>query len=326
MENMDRLCERVEALERQTHRLARQLRWWRGIACSVLGLGLLTWVLQVANAADAQSRTLADRVALLRDEVAALRDKLGHIMSATDAQGLPEVVITGANLRIVNGLGRTDCTDEQGTPIPGCPNGLGNLIVGYNEPRGSEPDRRAGSHNIVVGIRNNFSRIGGIVVGEWNEINGDFAVVSGGHENAATGRWAVISGGQKNGASGESAVVSGGQKNTASGRWAVVSGGDTNTASGESAVVSGGGGNTASEVFAVVSGGSGNTADGFAAVVSGGGRNTAKGLLASVSGGLFTMASGDFASVSGGQENTASGFEASVRRGRRSPLGVRERP
>jgi hypothetical protein len=255
----------------------------------------LTWALQVGNTVDAQSRTLADRVAILQDEIARLRDKFLHITSATDAQGLPEVIITGANLRVVNGLGRTDCTDEQGTPLPGCPNGLGNLIVGYNEPRGSEPDRRMGSHNIVVGIRSNFSRFGGVVIGDWNEISGDFA------------------------------VVSGGQRNTASGRWAVVNGGDNNTASGESALVSGGGGNTASEELAVVCGGASNTADGFGAAVSGGGNNTAKGALTSISGGLFNMASGDFASISGGRENTASGFEASLRRGRRSPRGAQER-
>jgi len=72
-----------------------------------------------------------------------------------------EVVITGANLRIVNGLGSTLTT-----------NGLGNLIVGYNELRqefggcsGSTgpfcTDSRTGSHNVVVGRANNFSSFGG---------------------------------------------------------------------------------------------------------------------------------------------------------------------
>ena len=45
-----------------------------------------------------------------------------------------EVTIKGANLHLVNGLGQTDCVDEE-EPIPDCPNGLGNLIVGYNELR-----------------------------------------------------------------------------------------------------------------------------------------------------------------------------------------------
>ena len=30
----------------------------------------------------------------------------------------------------MNGLGRTDC-EAEGVPIPDCPKGLGNLIVGY---------------------------------------------------------------------------------------------------------------------------------------------------------------------------------------------------
>ena len=47
-------------------------------------------------------------------------------------------------LHIVNGLGSTDCTDEERNEIPDCPNGLGNLIVGYNEPSGGE-DFRTGS-------------------------------------------------------------------------------------------------------------------------------------------------------------------------------------
>jgi hypothetical protein len=48
-----------------------------------------------------------------------------------------EVVITGANLRIVNGPGRTVCGPED-NPIPDCPNGFGNLIVGYPKLRGDE--------------------------------------------------------------------------------------------------------------------------------------------------------------------------------------------
>jgi hypothetical protein len=60
-----------------------------------------------------------------------------------------EVVISGANLRIVNGLGSTDTT-----------NGVGNLIVGYNEPRQFDlPDIRTGSHNVVVGQEHNLIKV-----------------------------------------------------------------------------------------------------------------------------------------------------------------------
>jgi hypothetical protein len=114
----------------------------------------------------------------------------------------------------VNGLGRTDCGSEE-EPIPDCPNGLGNLIVGYNEVRFEcSPDpcinTRTGSHNVVVGQFHNFSRVGGLVVGLLNEISGDFASVSGGQFNTASGGTAVVSGGCCNTASGSNASVSGG--------------------------------------------------------------------------------------------------------------------
>jgi hypothetical protein len=43
-------------------------------------------------------------------------------------------------------------------------NGLGNVIIGYNEPRGGG-DNRSGSHNLVVGSRNNYASYGGFVGG-----------------------------------------------------------------------------------------------------------------------------------------------------------------
>jgi len=111
--------------------------------------------------------------------LAALEYKLQYITG-----GPNEVVITGANLRIVNGLGRTSTT-----------NGLGNLIVGYNESREPEPDVRTGSHNVIVGSFHNFSSFGGLAVGIRHEISGPFASVSGGEGNTAGGNFASVSGG-----------------------------------------------------------------------------------------------------------------------------------
>jgi hypothetical protein len=45
---------------------------------------------------------------------------------------------------------------------------VGNLIVGYNEPREFEENIRTGSHNVVVGQQHNFSRVGGLVVDRFN--------------------------------------------------------------------------------------------------------------------------------------------------------------
>jgi hypothetical protein len=133
----------------------------------------------------------------------------------------------------VNGLGRTDCGPED-EPIPDCPNGLGNLIVGYNEPRPEGfVNFRTGSHNVVVGQQHNFSGFGGLVVGFFNEISGDFASVSGGRENAANGVFASVSAGALNRADGERSSVSGGFVNTASGAFSSVSGGNNRTAAGQ---------------------------------------------------------------------------------------------
>jgi hypothetical protein len=124
---MDQLQTRLDALEQQMHAVTRRLHWWRGLACGAVVLAGLTWalpaVLAQEEAAQGGQRGLAQRVA-------ALEQLLKHF----SREG-KEIFITRANLHIVNGLGQTDCGEEQGEPIPNCPNGLGNLIVGYNELR-----------------------------------------------------------------------------------------------------------------------------------------------------------------------------------------------
>jgi hypothetical protein len=303
MESMDNFRERVEALEQQmkvmgahTRTVERRLRWWRGMASGVLMLGLLSWALPSGKA---QAPTLEQRVAALEQKLVAV----------TFGSTNNELVITGANLRIVNGLGNTDTT-----------NGLGNLIVGYNEPRTDPtfpPDVRTGSHNVVVGRQHNFSSFGGLVVAQFNEISGPWASVSGGQHNTASSLNASVSGGVFGTASGESASVSGGNGNTASGVASWVSGGQFNTAGGNFfSSVSGGALNTASGDNASVCGGGGNTASGNGASVCGGGDSTASGDGASVSGGQFNTASGLNSSVSGGEHNTASGDFSSVSGGK----------
>jgi hypothetical protein len=209
---MDQLQTRLDALEQQMHTVTRRLRWWRGLAGGLLALTVLTWALPVGTAQDASQggeQGLAQRVA-------ALEDLLKHFSREGN-----EVFITGANLHIRNGLGFTDCVDrEQGQEIPDCPNGLGNLIVGYNELRDlSDCDpaedqfcknTRTGSHNVVVGLGHNFSRFGGLVVGILNEISGDFATVSGGIRNTASGHNSAVTGGELNTASGDGSAVCGG--------------------------------------------------------------------------------------------------------------------
>jgi hypothetical protein len=212
-----------------------------------------------------------------------------------------DITFSGVNVHIVNATGTTD----------GTVNGLGNLIVGYNELRGSGDDR-TGSHNIVVGKRHNYSAYGGLVVGDRNTISGIYASVSGGYNNRASGTYASVSGGDSNTASGDWSSVSGGYSNTAINADASVSGGFNNTASGVDASVSGGDGNTASGDWSSVSGGTSNTASGEYASVSGGVINEASGNGASISGGSMHIASGTTASISGGTGNKAQNIYSSV--------------
>jgi hypothetical protein len=277
LDRVDALARQLNTLQQQTHTVTRQLRWWRGLACGLVGLAVLAWALPVSLAQDEDAQEQGQTG--LAQRVAALEDLLKHFSREDN-----EITITGANLHLVNGLGQTACESEE-EPIPDCPNGLGNLIVGYNESRarfGLE-DIRTGSHNVVVRQRHNFSRFGGLVVGTLNTISGDFASVSGGGRdpfgqdgfegagNRASGILSVVSGGQGNTASGFTGSVSGGDRNTASGFAAVVSGGAVNTASGAAAVVSGGGRDP------LIGEGAGNTASGFFSVVSGGRNRTAEG-------------------------------------------------
>jgi hypothetical protein len=226
------------------------------------------------------------RIAALEALVAALQSRLealetSQVMAlnpylsvdaASDPRG-PLVQLAGVNLQIVNGLDDTESV-----------NGLGNLIIGYDEANtlahiaccsdGAYGDQascegageiwshshKSGSHYLVTGSWNNYSQYGGIVAG---------------YQNFATSAYSTVTGGKRNTASGIQSSVSGGVNNTAGGSKSSVSGGDSNTAGGINSSVSGGYNNTAGGGTSSVSGGDGNTAGGYARSVSGGnGRST----------------------------------------------------
>ncbi len=228
--------------------------------------------------------------------------KLESLLAGVTRSG-NNIYINKANLHIRSGSGKTD----------GTANGLGNLIIGYNEPRPSPSiNNRTGSHNLIIGSGNNYRSYGGLVAGYSNEISGPYASVSGGDHNTASGTKSSISGGWANTASGQYSSVSGGAFNTASNYSSSVSGGAENTASGKYSSASGGYYNTASGSLSWVSGGDSNTASFDHASVSGGGSNTASGFKSSVSGGYGNIASNDSSSICGGGSNKASGMFSSV--------------
>lgn len=278
------------------------------------------------------------RVEALEDQVTALQRRLETLETSqvmalnsyltvdetSDVRG-PLVQLSGVNLQIVNGEGRTDTV-----------NGLGNLIIGYDEVNehiyflrcsdGAYADQescegaekiwyyshKSGSHYLVAGSQNSYTQYGGIISGFRNIANRAYSTVTGGMNNTASGLYSSVSGGHFNTASGEYGSVSGGVTNKASGMYSSISGGDNNTASGNSSSVSGGDSSTAGGNTSSISGGYSNTASGMYSSVSGGHSNTASGGSGSVSGGSGNTASGGRSSVSGGDSNTASGTFSSV--------------
>jgi hypothetical protein len=259
-------------------------------------------------------------IANLQSTVAEMQTTINQLQGNTGCmtQSGNDVYFTGCNVHIRNGLGAT------GPNV----NGLGNLIVGYNEDAtlipgnsGGEPSVRTGSHNVIIGAGNSWTDRGGLVVGVLNTIGARYETVTG-LRNSATGAYANVIGGQQNTAIGDFSSVSGGQQNTASGFTSSVSGGLNNTASGFASSVSGGQENLASGPSASASGGIANVASGEFSSASAGVLNTASGRTSAVSGGFQNTAAGESSSVTGGQQNIASAQSSSVSGGanRSAPL------
>lgn len=270
---------------------------------------------------------LQDTINTLQSQLAAIQAnsvlQLDGRLSLKKLNGYDTALFSGVNVQVVNGVAQTHL------------NGLGNLIVGYNEARtdGGEVcsngefrtqyfcevsgevwalNHKSGSHNLVVGRGHSYSRDSGVVFGFQNAINRGGATVTGGRKNIALGYDSTVSGGESNRASSNSSSVSGGYKNTASGVQASVSGGVNNWATAYYASVSGGASNTASGYYASISGGASNSASVNGASVTGGSNNIASGLYSNVSGGGDGTPDGgnkaehDYSSILGGVGQTTS--------------------
>ena len=250
----------------------------------------------------------------------------------------PVVRFAGVNVQIVNGTGFTEST-----------NGLGNLIVGYDEERDTpvefwvgecsggidysnqaictnygfewDVNHKTGSHNVVIGYANNYAWSGGLVTGSYNSLLSAGSAAVGGHHNIANGSHSFVGGGFDNVARGSAAAVMGGNRNEASGNYASVSGGYANEASGDYSSISGGEINVASGTYASVTGGRENEAAGRSSSVNGGGAddgqpggNVAYGDYSTITGGFKnrTDTSGGWSTVTGGAGNVTSGNNSSV--------------
>jgi len=261
----------------------------------------------------------------LRRELNAIKDNSvltlnKHLVLEKDDAGRPTARFRGVNVQVINGTGRQDHV-----------NGLGNLIIGYDNPRtASFPvcsdgsyvkqsdceanggvwalSHKSGSHNLVAGDGNSYSQYGGVVFGNQNVTNRAYASVGGGHANVASGESSSISGGNQNVTSGTYSSISGGSRNTASGEAASVNGGIRNTAGETHSSIGGGWSNRTSGIASSISGGNQNVASGTYSSISGGSRNTASGNISSISGGYANTASGTFSSISGGNNNRLIGL------------------
>lgn len=221
----------------------------RNISVAIFLVGLLGSMVTTAAPRPSIADLQAQIAALQANNVPNLADYLTVYFAN---RSTPTLLVAGANLQITNGLGSTASV-----------NGLGNLIVGYDEVRTSGSpvcsigyindqaacetnggtwsiSHKSGSHNVVVGRWHDYSQYAGLVAGGNNTINSAEATVSGGYNNTASGAAASVSGGLNNTASSADASVSGGYRNTASGSLATVSGGANRTASGNSDWVAGG--------------------------------------------------------------------------------------
>ncbi len=244
------------------------------------------------------------------EELLARIQQLEALLAGVSRQG-NTILYEGVNLQVVNGLGATngnpdnpDETELENTSV----NGLGNLIVGYNEDS-LEPDHsdKTGSHNVVIGHGHIYTSFGGIVTGLNNTIKGQYSSIGGGTQNIAEGISSHISGGSKNSAVGLYSSVLGGDRNRAGGDRTTVSGGWSNAAGGSNSSVSGGEFNRAVGWASSVSGGYFNDAHGSSSSISGGETNRTYGDFSSISGGSHNAARGDFSSVSGGNSRSVIG-------------------
>lgn len=271
------------------------------------------------------------------------------------------MVFEGVNVHLRNGQGQTYGNDSDDIFEGGTPNGVGNLIIGYNEEWDgfdAELDRE-GSHNLVIGPMHQYMSFGSIVSGRANAVTGLYSAAIGGAANSASGTHAAVLGGGLNSANGPYTNVTGGTDNWAAcygdsvtgghgnvagsadftrdedgfpvgvacnlaeetGSWATVSGGRFNVASGQVSTVSGGFAGISTALASSVAGGSNNSASGEASSVTGGLGNIASGDTATVTSGAGNTASGEVASVTGGVNNFASCYGDSVTAGRWNVAG-----
>ncbi len=284
---IDDLEDRIEALETANTELAAQLL--------------------------ALQRSLDAGVA----RVSTLEASVGPLSTLTEGMRRvgDDLFFEGRNVYIQSGEGST--YHSASLDVPGDPNGLGNLIVGYNEIDGRADGTTRGSHNVIVGPGNEYDGFGGLVVGRRSRIDG-VGAFGHGFMNTASGAFSAALAGSGNLSDGTASAAIGGTSAVVRGERSVAIGGGENTTSGfaTDAVVIGGESNEASAELAVALGGTLNEAESVLSVALGGQSNVTSASGSVVVGGAGNDAGGENGLVLGGQENATRATNSVVLGGR----------
>ena len=249
--------------------------------------------------------TLEDAFFMMMAQIIELQGQVEALQSAV-IPGLSDhvsieddqtLLISGVNLQVVNGAGSTSAV-----------NGLGNVIVGYNESD-SLTTERGGSHNLVMGRWNQYGSFSGIAHGLRNSVLNDESAVIAGSNNVVSGVRSAVFGGDQNTASGNKVVAMGGAENEAKGSVTSILGGSSNVSDGTASVIVGGAANQTLGNRTAVLGGGSNVSNGHVGVVVGGQGNATPELAsgyAAVFGGRYNMGGDYCGTILGGYENTTA--------------------
>ncbi len=277
------------------------------------------------------------------------REILGHmsIVYLDDGQGgqAKTIRFTGVTVQVVNGLGATngrpDAPYALQDPVT---NGLGNVIIGYDEaPATFSTWAKEASHMLVMGIGNHYryEAVGGIIGGYENYVGSVLANVIGGAHNGTDpnifgdsylqallgGEWnssnaafGTCVGGQGAGAGAAHATAIGGVSCQATGVHATVVGGSFNLAEGDASTICGGSENRVipGGENGTVLGGNGGRAEAPYSTSLAGVSPSAQGAFSIAIGGRGIVAVGDESVALGGEENVAGGTNSVVMGGYRN--------
>jgi hypothetical protein len=228
--DLEKLRKEVLALQNKVNRQESRIQALessdsaRAAAIATLQSSLVTQIARI------------DELEELEDSVLSLEEKTQYL-TLTQVGGYPEMRITGANLRLINGM---SCSPSDSLSDL-CSNGVGNLTLGYNGiTNAASGITQTGSHNLVISPAGshtgNSSILGGYLSGSYgfsaHSLSGErsrvysSSVVIAGSYNTATNSSAVL-GGSNHSAAGSYSTVSGGQYNVSQGDYSSVSGGRT---------------------------------------------------------------------------------------------------